>query len=111
MQIGRFRHVGDAFVGRLQTHALKVPLQFVPTQFDNAKAPEWRINLDCNGDCPEIGSWRTHGRGAGATNIAMRLDCPMFSPPLPTKLVAARGEQDMHLFLLWSRPACSRRGD
>ncbi len=108
MQIGSFQFVGDAYVGRLQTLTLDVPLRIVPIANPGpGKAPDWRVHLDDTIIGPEIGSAWTHEREGSGSCIAVQVDCPTFDRPLRASLVPSRTQKDTHV-LIWSRQ--KRRG-
>lgn len=105
MQIGSFQFVGDAYVGRLQTLALDVPLRIVPIANPGTEnAPDWRVHLDDNTAGQEVGSGWTHEREGGGSFITVQVDCPTFDHPLRANLLPSWTQKDAHV-LLWSRHA------
>ena len=74
--------------------------QFVPTEKDNDKAPDYRI-IDGNIECGA--AWKKTARDSDREHLSVKLDDPSF--PTPIYASPVKGEDIDNFILIWSRRA------
>jgi len=97
-QIGSFkRDESGVYTGTIRTLTLNVKATLRPSQKDNDKAPDYRVQAGAT----EFGAgWLKAARDTGAEYVSVKLDDASFPAPIYATLV--QGDNGEHK-LIWSR--------
>lgn len=102
IEIGRFTHTADGYIGAIQTLSLAFKLHILPAEpSDNRKAPQWHIYLG-SADGQRIGAGWNHKSETAGESIQLIIDAPELLAPIRAGLVPSGDDEAMHL-LLWAR--------
>jgi len=96
--IGTFTAADNGYGGSVKTLTLNFRANFVPTEKDNDKAPDYRIiagAIECGA------AWKKTARDSDREYLSVKLDDPSFPAPIYASLV--KGEGDDSFNLIWSR--------
>jgi uncharacterized protein (DUF736 family) len=94
--IGTFTKSDNGFMGAVKTLSLNVKAEFIPTDKESDKAPDYRILA---GSVEFGAAWKKTAQN-GREYLSVRLDDPSFASPIFANLI--EGEDATHQ-LIWSR--------
>lgn len=94
--IGTFTKSDNGFVGAIKTLSLNVKANFIPSDKESDKAPDFRILA---GSVEFGAAWKKTAQN-GREYLSVRLDDPSFASPIFANLI--EGEDATHQ-LIWSR--------